>query len=73
MSFSRVIRGRSRIIIYIAENENDRHEWNESIIRATSENYTLSRNITTGLDTRRIIFEYPELRFDAGRIAEQID
>lgn len=58
----------------IAENENNRHERNESVIRATSENYTLSRNITTVASIlRRIIFEHFELRFDAGRIAEQID
>lgn len=30
-----------------AENKNDRHERNKSIIRATNENYRLSRNIMT--------------------------
>lgn len=57
-----------------AENENDRHKRNESIYKSDERKlYTVAKHYDCGLDMRRIIFEHFELRFDAGRIAEQID
>lgn len=52
--------GRARERNNSAENENDRHERNESIMKATKENYRLSRDITTLWPryTGRIIFGY---------------